>query len=63
MRCRHSKWWNVGNYAWCPECGAIRQFKPRGTFDDVFVFTWSRWLKPDGAKEAYIAWEKMTQKP
>lgn len=61
MSCRHPKWWNIGGLqTWCPDCGAIRLLKKDiATTSDRIVWAWSRWLKPQGAKQTYEAWDRM----
>ena len=43
MSCKHRRFWVMGVYAWCPECGALRALR----FDkDGGHFSWRRWVKP-----------------
>lgn len=45
--CRHRRYWVIGGFCWCYECGAVRQIRDvAGT--NQFEFAWPRWVKPVG---------------
>jgi hypothetical protein len=42
----------MGVYAWCPECGAIRELR-YSCHDDGMVFAWKRWVVPGDIGKAH----------
>lgn len=52
MNCKHRRFWIMGVYAWCPECGAIRELR-YSCHDDGMVFAWKRWVVPGDIGKAH----------
>lgn len=52
MKCRHGHFWIMGDYAWCPVCGALRRIK-YSPDEDGYVFSWKRWVVPGDRERAH----------
>jgi len=52
---RHRDFWVIGEFLWCPDCGALR--KIRLVDNLIWEFFWKRWLYPAGQETSLKKWE------